>query len=90
MKSHASSTWRSLRCDGTVFGRSHNGRRLQATLLLMLVCRCGLLSKETTLYGQVGVVNNRGAMDTALSVNGVLYGVQGTSAGVDLGIRHAF
>ncbi|SIO72029.1 Outer membrane protein (porin) [Burkholderia sp. GAS332] len=48
------------------------------------------LSKGTTLYGQVGVVNNHGAMDTGLSVNGALYGVQGTTAGVDLGIRHVF
>ncbi|NPT61444.1 porin [Paraburkholderia elongata] len=48
------------------------------------------LSKRTTLYGQVGVVNNHGAMNTGLSINGALYGVQGTTAGVNLGIRHTF
>jgi len=48
------------------------------------------LSKETTLYGQVGVVNNHSAMDTGSSVNGALYCVQGTTAGVDLSIRHVF
>lgn len=48
------------------------------------------LSKRTTAYAQVGVVNNHGAMDTGLSVNGALYGVQGTTTGVDIGIRHTF
>lgn len=48
------------------------------------------LSKATMLYGQVGAVNNHGAMDTGLSVNGALYGVQGTTVGAVLGIRHAF
>ncbi|KWE18337.1 porin [Burkholderia cepacia] len=48
------------------------------------------VSKETTLYAQAGVVNNHGRMDTGLSVNGALYGVTGTTVGVDVGIRHTF
>ena len=49
-----------------------------------------LLSKATTLYGQVGVVNNHGKMNTGLSLSGVLYGVQGTTVGAVVGIRHTF
>ncbi|MBU9563616.1 porin [Burkholderia multivorans] len=48
------------------------------------------LSKATTLYAQVGVVNNHGAMNTGLSMIGALYEVQGTSMGAVLGIRHTF
>ncbi len=50
------------------------------------------LSKATALYAQVAVVNNHGAMDTGLSVSSLsqLYGVQGTTTGVDVGIRHTF
>jgi predicted porin len=48
------------------------------------------LSRATTLYGQVAVVNNHGAMNTGLSLNGALYGVTGTTTGVNLGIRHMF
>lgn len=48
------------------------------------------LSRATTLYAQVGVVNNHGAMDTGLSVNGAFNGVQGTTVGADVGIRHIF
>jgi predicted porin len=50
------------------------------------------LSKATTLYGQVGVVNNHGAMDTGLSVSslGALYAVKGTTTGVNVGVRHTF
>lgn len=49
-----------------------------------------LLSKRTTLYAQVGVVNNHGAMDTGLSMIGALYEVTGTSVGTVIGIRHTF
>ncbi|MCP3725905.1 porin [Paraburkholderia sp. CNPSo 3272] len=45
------------------------------------------LSKATTLYAQVGMVNNHGAMNTGLSVTGALYGVPGTSVGAVIGIR---
>lgn len=48
------------------------------------------LSKATLLYAQFAVANNHGAMNTGLSINGALYGVQGTTTGVDLGIRHLF
>jgi hypothetical protein len=48
------------------------------------------MSKRTTLYAQAGIVNNHGKMNTGLSVNGALYGVTGSTAGVDLGIRHTF
>lgn len=48
------------------------------------------LSKRTTLYGQVGFVNNHGRMNTGLSLNGATFGVTGSTVGADLGIRHMF
>ncbi|MGF7132677.1 putative porin [Paraburkholderia sp. EB58] len=48
------------------------------------------LSKRTSLYGQVGVVNNHGAMNTGLSIDGALFGVAGTTVGTVVGIRHLF
>lgn len=48
------------------------------------------LSRATTLYAQIGIVNNHGAMNTGLSVNGAFNGVAGTTVGADLGIRHIF
>ena len=48
------------------------------------------VSKRTALYAQVATVNNHGAMNTGLSVNGALYSPQGTTVGATLGIRHAF
>jgi predicted porin len=48
------------------------------------------LSRATTLYAQFGVVNNHGAMDTGLSIDGALNGVTGTTVGADIGIRHIF
>ncbi|WP_341319298.1 porin [Paraburkholderia sp. IMGN_8] len=48
------------------------------------------LSKATMVYGQVGFVNNHGAMHTGLSVNNALNEVTGTTAGVNVGIRHMF
>lgn len=48
------------------------------------------LSKSTTLYGQVGVVNNHGKMNTGLSLSGALFGVAGTTVGATVGIRHSF
>lgn len=49
------------------------------------------VSKRTALYGQFGVVNNRGSMNTGLSIDGALTGVQGaTTVGADIGIRHYF
>ena len=49
-----------------------------------------LISRRTTLYGQVGLVDNHGAMNTGLSVNNALTGVEGTTTGVNIGIRHVF
>ncbi|TAM06079.1 MAG: porin [Paraburkholderia sp.] len=48
------------------------------------------LSKWTTLYGQVGYVNNSGLMNSGLSVNNALFGVRGSTVGASLGIRHMF
>lgn len=48
------------------------------------------LSKQTTLYGQVGFVNNHGKMNTGLSINGALFGVAGSTVGATFGIRHMF
>ncbi|OAJ53675.1 porin [Paraburkholderia ginsengiterrae] len=50
------------------------------------------LSKATSVYAQVGVVNNDGAMNTGLSVApfSALHGVSGTTTGVGVGIEHTF
>ncbi|MFM0341485.1 porin [Paraburkholderia fungorum] len=50
------------------------------------------LSKATSLYAQVGVVNNDGAMNTGLSVApfSALHGASGTTTGVGIGIQHNF
>jgi predicted porin len=48
------------------------------------------LSKRTTLYGQVAVVDNHGTMNTGLAINGALNQVGGTTTGVNIGIRHTF
>lgn len=48
------------------------------------------LSKSTSLYGQFGYVDNHGAMNTGLSTNNALFGVQGTTFGANVGIRHRF
>ncbi|RQS65040.1 porin [Burkholderia sp. Bp8963] len=48
------------------------------------------LSKATALYAQVAMVNNHGAMNTGLGINNALFGVEGTTVGANLGIRHTF
>lgn len=48
------------------------------------------LSKQTTLYAQLGFVNNHGKMNTGLSINGALFGVSGSTVGANIGIRHMF
>jgi predicted porin len=58
--------------------------------LLVALGATYFLSKRTRLYGQLGVVNNHGAMNTGLSISGALYGVQGTTVGGVLGIQHSF
>jgi len=48
------------------------------------------LSKSTSAYAQIGVVNNHGEMNTGLSINGATQGVEGTTVGAVVGIRHLF
>lgn len=48
------------------------------------------LSKATLVYGQVGFVNNHGAMASGISVNNAFNGPTGTTIGANLGIRHLF
>jgi len=48
------------------------------------------VSKRTSLYAQVGAVDNHGAMNTGISINGALYGVQGTTVAALVGMRHTF
>jgi len=48
------------------------------------------LSKSTSVYTQIGIVNNHGAMDTGLSINGATQEVAGTTVGAVVGIRHLF
>lgn len=48
------------------------------------------LSRATTLYAQVAVVNNHGTMDTGLSVTDSLNAPTGTTTGVSIGMRHIF
>jgi predicted porin len=51
-----------------------------------------LVSKRTTLYAQVGVVNNKGEMATNLAANApmALSSPEGTTTAVNIGIRHVF
>ncbi|MBP0593297.1 porin [Paraburkholderia sp. LEh10] len=48
------------------------------------------LSKRTMLYAQVGAVNNHGAMNTGISINGALFGTEGTTVASVIGVRHSF
>ena len=48
------------------------------------------LSIRTTLYAQVGIVDNHGAMYSGLSLTGAKNLPVGTTFGADLGIRHTF
>ena len=50
------------------------------------------LSRTTTLYAQVGIADNHGAMNTGFSVGdaNILYEVTGTTIGANVGIRHTF
>ncbi|MBZ5794653.1 porin [Burkholderia contaminans] len=49
-----------------------------------------ILSHRTTLYAQVGIVNNHGTMNTGLSIDNALTGGPGTTVGANIGIRHTF
>lgn len=46
------------------------------------------MSKRTSLYGTLATVNNSGGAATAL--NGAVTNVNGSSNGIDLGIKHSF
>jgi predicted porin len=48
------------------------------------------ISKRTTVYGQIGLVDNHGSMNIGLATNGALYEPSGTTTGVAIGIRHSF
>ncbi|WP_201700518.1 porin [Paraburkholderia hiiakae] len=48
------------------------------------------LSKATVVYAQAAIVHNNGKMDTGLAINGALFGVDGTTVGANVGIRHFF
>lgn len=50
------------------------------------------LSKNTTLYGQVGLVHNDAGMNTSLALNApsTFQAPKGTTVGVNIGIQHAF
>jgi predicted porin len=75
--------------DGGVWFTS-DGNNTQNRSILGAVGAKYYLSKKTSLYSQVAVVNNHGAMDTGLSINGALYGVKGTTVGATVGIQHNF
>ncbi|WP_281362420.1 porin [Pararobbsia alpina] len=47
------------------------------------------LSPETSLYAQIGLVDNHGAETTGLAI-GALNAVQGMTLGADMGVRHTF
>jgi len=66
-------------------------RQNQSTMVAMGVDYS--LSKRTTLYGQIGYVQNRGTMGTGLNANadGQLAGLpQGATTTVNFGIKHFF
>ncbi|UEP24712.1 porin [Burkholderia ambifaria] len=48
------------------------------------------LSKSTSLYARLGMINNHGKMNTGLSIIGALNGVRGTTFGGVLGIKKTF
>ena len=78
-----------LNIDGGVWTTSDRNRSANHSLMAALGTHY-FLSKATTLYAQVAVVNNHGKMDTGLSVNDATFAAPGTTTGVQLGIRHLF
>lgn len=49
------------------------------------------LSKATQLYAQVAMVDNHGAMNSGFGLSdNTIFGLPGTTVGVDIGVRHAF
>jgi predicted porin len=78
-----------LNLDGGVWVTSDRNHTANHSLLAALGASY-FLSKRTTLYAQVASVDNHGAMNTGLSVNGALFGTRGTTVGATAGIRHSF
>ncbi|WP_338641425.1 porin [Burkholderia pyrrocinia] len=78
-----------LAVDGGVYWTKDNNDSANHSVLVAAGAQY-YLSKRTTLYGQVGFVNNHGRMNTGLALNGATFGVTGSTVGVNLGIRHMF
>ncbi|MFM0335485.1 porin [Paraburkholderia fungorum] len=80
-----------LDINGGVWVTSDRNHTANHSLMIALGTQY-FLSKATSLYAQVGVVNNHGAMNTGLSVApfSALHGVSGTTTGVGAGIEHMF
>jgi predicted porin len=78
-----------LDLDGGVWVTSDRNQMANHSLLAALGASY-YLSSRTTLYAQLASVDNHGAMNTGLSVNGALYGAPGTTVGATVGIRHSF
>ncbi|NMM01535.1 porin [Paraburkholderia sp. RP-4-7] len=75
--------------DGAVYEiRDENNPNNHALLLSSSVQY--LLSKATSVYGQIGSVTNHGTMRFGISVNNGLTEPLGTTLGVGIGIRHTF
>lgn len=78
-----------LDLDGGVWVTSDRNHTANHSLLAAMGLNY-FLSKSTVLYGQMASVTNHGAMNTGLSVNGALFGSQGTTLGATVGVRHSF
>lgn len=78
-----------LNLDGGIWVTSDRNHTANHSFLAALGASY-YLSKRTALYAQVATVNNHGAMNTGLSVNGALFSPGGTTVGATLGIRHSF
>jgi predicted porin len=77
-----------LDINGGVWVTSDRNHTANHSLLVSLGTQY-FLSKATSLYADVGVVNNHGAMNTGFSI-AQINGVTGTSTGVEVGVRHSF
>ncbi|MGQ7932522.1 porin [Paraburkholderia sediminicola] len=76
---------------GVYFSRDQDNSANRSTLGGLGVLY--LLSKRTSVYAQIGVVNNKGIMGTGLNSEGTgtLFGFPaGTTTGVNVGIDHRF
>lgn len=80
-----------LDVNGGVWLTSDRDQTANHSILIALGTQY-FLSKSTSLYAQVGMVDNAGAMNTGLSVTpfSALHGASGTTTGMDVGIEHTF